>query len=105
MALTETCVHFDPTECSRRECNHSQELDQHRKEYSRLAQLDQILVCGTRVQPTYVKVGLAQLLSSAAAAVTAAVGVGTGGCHLLAGGHIGLLKRKYGLCLNIVQVD
>lgn len=40
-----------------------------------------------------VQVRFAQLFPSPTAAVATAVGVGTGGRHLVAGGHIGLLQR------------
>lgn len=46
------------------------------------------------MKTTDVQVRFAQLLASPTAAVTATVGVGTGGCHLLAGGHIGLLQTE-----------
>lgn len=58
----------------------------------RLAQLDKILVCGTRVQAPDVQVCFAQLVPTAtsttwptAAAVVVAAATGTWGCHLL--GH------------------
>lgn len=38
-----------------------------------------------------VQVRFAQLFPSPTAAIATAVGVGTRGCHLVAGGHIGLL--------------
>lgn len=41
-----------------------------------------------------VQVCFAQLFASPTAAVATAVGVGTGGRHLVAGGHIGLLQRE-----------
>lgn len=63
--------------------------------HSRLAELDQVLVRGPRMEAANVQVGFAQLFPSpAAAAVATAVGVGTGGRHLVAGGHIGLLQRE-----------
>lgn len=60
--------------------------------HSRLAELDQVLVCGPGMEATDIQVGFTQLFPSPAAAVAATVGVGTGGCHLVAGGHIGLLR-------------
>lgn len=59
--------------------------------HSRLAELDQVLVCGPRMEAADIQVRFTQLFSSHAAAVAATVGVGTGGRHLVAGGHIGLL--------------
>lgn len=41
-----------------------------------------------------VQVRFAQLFPAPTAAVATAVGVGTGGRHLVAGGHIGLLQRE-----------
>lgn len=62
--------------------------------HSRLAELDQVLVRGPRMEATDVQVCFAQLFPSPTAAVATAVGVGTGGRHLVAGGHIGLLQRE-----------
>lgn len=62
-----------------------------KKNYSRLAELDQVLVRGPRMEAANIQVRLTQLFPSPAAAVATTVGVGTGGCHLVAGGHIGLL--------------
>lgn len=59
----------------------------------RLAEFDQVLVCGSWVEPPDVEVGFAELLSTPGTAGTAAVGVGTGRSHLVAGGHIGLLNE------------
>lgn len=58
---------------------------------SRLAELDQVLICGPRMKAADVQVSFTQLFPSPAAAVATCVGVGTGGRHLVAGGHIGLL--------------
>ncbi len=60
--------------------------------HSRLAELDQVLVCGARMEAADIQVRFTQLFPSAAAAVAATVGVGTRGRHLVAGGHIGLLQ-------------
>lgn len=46
------------------------------------------------MEATNVQVRFAQLFPSPTAAVATAVGVGTGGRHLVAGGHIGLLQRE-----------
>lgn len=46
------------------------------------------------MQPTYIQIGFTQLFPSSTAAVAATVGVGTRGCHLVAGGHISLLQEK-----------
>lgn len=62
--------------------------------HSRLAELDQVLVRGPRVEAANVQVRFAQLFPAPTAAVATAVGVGTGGRHLVAGGHIGLLQRE-----------
>lgn len=59
--------------------------------HSRLAELDQVLVRGPRMEAADVQVRFAQLFPSPTAAIATAVGVGTRGCHLVAGGHIGLL--------------
>lgn len=70
----------------------------------RLTELDQVLVCGARVEASDVQVGFAQLLSSAAAVAAVADGVGgrvavvvvvgAWGSHLMVGGgHIRLLQR------------
>lgn len=50
-----------------------------------------------------VQVCFTQLFPSPTAAVAATVGIGTGGRHLVAGGHIGLLqeKKKYKEEINI----
>lgn len=73
---------------------------------SRLTELDQILVCGSWMQATDVKVGFAELLCSTVAvaaaiaegscvAVAIAIAVGTWRSHLMVGGgHICLLKKK-----------
>lgn len=61
------------------------------KNHSRLAEFDQVLVRGPRMEAPDVQVRFTQLFPSPAAAVAATVGVGTGGRHLVAGGHIGLL--------------
>lgn len=60
--------------------------------HSRLTKLDQVLVCGPRMETADIQVCFAQLFPSTTTAVAATVGVGTGGCHLVAGGHIGLLQ-------------
>lgn len=60
--------------------------------HSRLAEFDQVLVRGPRMEPADVQVSFTQLFPSPAAAVATTVGVGTGGRHLVAGGHIGLLQ-------------
>lgn len=62
--------------------------------YSRLAELDQVLVCSSWMEATDIQVRFTQLFPSPTTAVAAAVGVGTGGRHLVAGGHIGLLREK-----------
>lgn len=62
-----------------------------KKNHSRLAEFDQVLVRGSRMEAADIQVCFTQLFPSPAAAVAATVGVGTGGCHLVAGGHIGLL--------------
>ena len=68
--------------------------------YSRLTELDQILVCGSWMEATDVQVGFTQLLSHAATAATAIAaagcgggggGVGAGRSHLMAG------RRRIGL--------
>lgn len=61
--------------------------------HSRLTELDQVLVCGSWMETTDVQVGFAQLVSTAAASITAG-GVGTGWCHLLGGGCIRLLWKQ-----------
>lgn len=71
---------------------------------SRLAELDQILVCGSWMQATDVKVGFAELLCSTVAVAAAiaeggcvavAIAVGTWRSHLMVGGgHICLLKTE-----------
>lgn len=58
----------------------------------RLAELNQVLVRCPWMKAANVKVSFTQLFPSPTATVTATVGVGTGGRHLVAGGHIGLLK-------------
>lgn len=73
----------------------------------RLTELDQILVCGSWVEATDVKVGFAQLLSPATAAAVATAAIAEGGgvavvvavgawrSHLMiGGGHICLLQNK-----------
>ncbi len=60
--------------------------------HSRLAELHQVLVCGSRMEAADVQVSFTQLFPSPAAAVTTTVSVRTGGRHLMAGGHIGLLQ-------------
>lgn len=70
----------------------------------RLAEFDQVLVRGARVEAPDVKVGLAQLLAATAAAVAeggsggvaaAAVVVGAWWSHLVVGGrHIRLLRNR-----------
>lgn len=62
--------------------------------HSRLAELDQVLIRGPRMEAANVQVRFAQLFPSPTAAAATAVGVGTGGRHLVAGGHIGLLQRE-----------
>lgn len=62
--------------------------------HSRLAEFNQVLVRGPRMEAANVQVRFAQLFPSPTAAVATAVGVGTGGRHLVAGGHIGLLQRE-----------
>lgn len=74
----------------------------------RLAELDQILVRGPRMEAANIQIGFAQLFPSTATAVATTVGVGTGGCHLVAGGHIGLLQQERNipiilLCTNIYR--
>lgn len=59
--------------------------------HSRLAELDQVLVRGPRMEAADVQVRFAQLFPSPTTAIATAVGVGTRGCHLVGGGHIGLL--------------
>lgn len=71
----------------------------------RLTEFDQILVCGSWMEATDVKVGFAQLLSpTIAAAITdgrggggvAIIVVGAWRSHLMTGrGHIRLLQNKY----------
>lgn len=77
----------------------------------RLTEFDQILVCGSWVEATDIKVGFAQLLSPAAA-VTAAiancggVAVGAWGSHLMIGrGHICLLWRKQRALFRYMKLD
>lgn len=60
--------------------------------YSRLTKLDQVLVSGPWMEAADVQVCFAQLFPSTTTAVAATVGVGTGGCHLVTGGHISLLQ-------------
>lgn len=67
----------------------------------RLTEFDQILVCGSWVEATDIKVGFAQLLSPAAAAIAdggaiaVVVAVGAWRGHLMVGGgHICLLENK-----------
>lgn len=64
----------------------------------RLAEFDQVLVCGSRVEAADVQVGFAQLLCPVAAAVADGGGVAVvGACrsHLMVGGgHICLLQRQ-----------
>lgn len=64
-----------------------------KKSHSRLAELDQVLVRGPRMEAADVQVSFTQLFPSPAA-VVATVVVGTGGRHLVAGGHIGLLEQE-----------
>ena len=65
-----------------------------------MTEFDEILVCGPRVKAADVEVGFAQLVSEAAAPITAATagggggGAGTGWRHLLIGGHIRRLQKK-----------
>lgn len=58
-----------------------------------MAEFNQVLVRGPRMEAANVQVRFAQLFPSPTAAVATAVGVGTGGRHLVAGGHIGLLHE------------
>ncbi len=64
------------------------------RNHSRLAEFDQVLVCGSRMEAADVQVRFTQLFPSPAAAVTTTVSVRTGRRHLMAGGHIGLLQLK-----------
>lgn len=68
--------------------------------HSRLAELDQVLVCGPRMEAADIQVSFTQLFPPDAVAAT----VGTGGRHLVAGRHIGLLQQERnrfsGLCIN-----
>lgn len=81
----------------------------------RLTKFDQILVCGSWVEATDIKVGFAQLLSPAAA-VTAAIAngggvavvgvVGAWRSHLMIGrGHICLLWRKQRALFRYMKLD
>lgn len=66
------------------------------KGHLRLTELDQVLVRGSWMETTDVQVGFAQLVSTAAASITAGGGggVGTGRRHLLGGGRIRLLWKQ-----------
>lgn len=57
-----------------------------------MAELDQVLVRGPWMEAANVQVSFTQLFPSPTTAVATTVGVGTGGRHLVAGGHIGLLQ-------------
>lgn len=62
------------------------------KSHSRLAELDQVLVRGPWMEAANVQVSFTQLFPSPATVVATTVGVRTRRCHLVAGGHIGLLQ-------------
>lgn len=74
-------------------------------QYSRLAEFDEVLVCGPRWQAPDIQVGLTQLLCSSLAAV---VGAWAGRSHGMRGWSIGLLgtneKREEKLKIKTQQV-
>lgn len=70
--------------------------------YSRLAELDEVLVGGPGRQASDVQVGLAQLLRPSLAA---AVGAGAGRSHGMRGWSIGLLGKQEEERLNEIGQD